>query len=210
VARVEQAEQAARLREVEALELRAIPDVGAARVALLPLGREVAAVRPLAALPGLLGVRPLGRQELRAAAAEHHLDAVATCELDQLTRDVGDAGGLRLVGQIGVALPVALGRVRVAGARRRVRDARGRHDAGREAAALRVFEQRRDAAPCDAAGVADAREVREPEHAGLGLHARHHRGHRARRIGHLRVRVVGLREREEGELLEGEQVLLTG
>ena len=210
VARVEQAEQAPRLREVEGLELRAIPDVGAARVPLLPLGGEVAAV----ACAGRVARAPRGRaarrQELRAAAAEHHLDAVAGAELDQLACDVGHAGGLRLVGR-SASLSQSRSRcMRVAGGGRRVCDARRRDDAGREPARLRVLEQRRDAARCDRAGVPDAREVGETEHARLGLHARHHRRHRARGVGHLGVRVVGLREREKGQLLEGEQVLLAG
>ena len=90
VARVEEAEETLRLREVERLELRAAPHVGAARVPLLPLGGEVAAVLAQAAELGLLGVALRRRQELRAAAAEHDLDAVAGAELDELARDVGE------------------------------------------------------------------------------------------------------------------------
>ena len=84
-------------------------------------------------------------QEQRAAAAEHDLDAVAVRELDELARDVGKAGRARVGGQLRVVLPVAAGRVGVAGGGRRVGDARGGDDAGREAAVLGLLEQRRDA-----------------------------------------------------------------
>ena len=170
-------------------------------------GRSRPSLRRPRAL-GLLGVALRSRQELRAAAAEHDLDAVAGAELDELARDVGDAGGARRARQVGVALPVALGHVRVAGARRRVRDARRGDDAGREAALLGVLEQRRARGSPRRCRRRHAREVGEAEHAGLGLHARDHRRHRAGGVGHLRVGVVGLREREVGQLLEGELVLL--
>jgi hypothetical protein len=102
----------------------------------------------------------------------------------------------------------SLSQSRVAGAGRRVRDARRGDDAGGEAALLGLLEQRWHAARGERRGIADAREVGEAEHARLGLHARHHGRHGAGRVGHLGIGVVGLREREIGQLLEGEQVLL--
>ncbi len=77
-------------------------------MAPLPRRDEVATVRARADHAGVLGIlRPL-RQELRAAAAERDVDAVADLELDELARDVRKARRARVGGEHRVVLPVAV------------------------------------------------------------------------------------------------------
>jgi hypothetical protein len=209
VRRLEEPEDLRGLREVERAELRAVPDVGASRARALPLGSEVAAVGAPAVLIGIFGVARRRGQEVCAAAAERDVDAVARFQLDELRRDVALARAGCSPRQICVALPVAVRRVRVGGGGRRVRESRSRDDAGREPALLAPLEER--AQPLlGAARHADRRRSVEADQVRARLHAGEDRGGRPRGLRHLLVRLVGLDQRDVGQALERELVLLAG
>src|SRR5690606_28208907 len=119
------------------LQLRGVPDVGALRVRLLPLGDEVAAVQALADLVVVFGVALFDGGELRAAAAEGDQRAAAEARgRKQLLGYVHAAGGPGRFRQVGVVFPVAVGRVGVGGGRGGVGQACGGNDAGGHAGAV--------------------------------------------------------------------------
>jgi len=100
VRRLEEAEHGAGRARAELVEVRTAPHPRSLGMTPLPGRDEVAPVRACADLSGMLGIfRPL-RQELRAAAAEPDIDAVADLELDELARDVGNPAALASAGSI--------------------------------------------------------------------------------------------------------------
>ena len=190
---------------------RLVPDVGGV-VVLAPATRRRGrgrrrARRSCRRPPGRPG-RPW--HEVRPAAAEDHLEAVAGRPVDELRGDVLAAAGPGLVAEVGVALPVALRGLGVGRGRGGVGDARGRDDAGGVARGLGALEDRGDLVALLAGADVVARPSWvTPMRAVVRLDARDHRGRGRGAVGDLGVVGVGLGQRDvRQQRLEGEAVAL--
>ena len=123
----------------------------------------------------------------------------------QLACDVR-ADALRVLRHLG--FPAAVGGVGVGSGGRGVGDARGRHDAGPEAALFGLLQQRRQLMLAAALAVAAFHFRPDAQHASPRSLPGDQRRHGAGGIGHLGIDVVGLHQGNVGEALEREQVLL--
>ncbi|MNM57391.1 hypothetical protein D3C81_685890 [compost metagenome] len=205
VVRFEQAEQGRRIGG--SLELVGVPGIGALRMRGLPFGDQVAAIQAQADLVGVFRVLLVDGGELAATAAQRDQRAATVARGgQQLLGDIHAASGLGRFGQVGVVLPVALGRVRVGGCRGGVGQACGGDDAGGHVGAVGQL-QPGEQALVEAVGAVVAAAGADADGAHVRLHAGGDGGHGAGRIGGLRVGVVGLAERRGREALPGQQVL---
>ena len=175
----------------------------------LPLGDEVAAVGAGAGLVRGLRIGLVGEHEVRAAAAEDHLEAVSGRPVDELRGDVLAAVGLGLVGELAVVLPVALRGLGVGRGRGGVGDARGRDDAGGVAGGLGELEDRGDLVALLAGADVVLDRLGHADRAVVRLHAGDHRRGGRGAVGDLGVVGVGLRQGDvRQQVLEGEMVAL--
>src|SRR5690606_5178299 len=149
------------------------------------------------------------RQELPAAAAQHHLRAGAERGGDHLPGDVHAALGDGLGRHGRVVLPVAVGRVRPGRCRGGVGQARGADDAGGHAGGVGQLQPGQPVL-AQAVGAVVALAGGHADGAHVGLHPGGDGGHGAGRVRGLGIGVVGLAEGGVREALPAEQVLLAG
>ena len=148
------------------------------------------------------------RKEAVAAAAEDDLEAVAMGPGGELLGDVLAPGRDGLGRHVRVALPVAVGRVRVHGGRRGMGDAGRRDDAGRLPGPLGHGGQAQDLLAFRPGTVADLDLAVDADDVVACLDAGHHRHGGRRGVGDLRVMRVGLRQSRIGQPFHGQRVRL--
>ena len=206
VGRLEQAEQFDAGGEVGRLEAGLVEDELVVRRLGGPFFRQVAAVGAVAGLAVIFRVRCFLGEEFRAAAAEEDVEA-AFRPFDQLAGDVlaGVRGGAL---HVTVGFPVAQRHLGVGGGGRRVGDAGGRDEAGREACAGGELEQRVNFRTRNTGAVAIADAAVHPEHAREGLDAADHGDGGAGRVGDLEIVAVGFRQRRIRQVVHRQVVAL--
>ena len=200
VAVLEQREHGGLAREVEPLEGLGVPGVLRARA-----GGALDQVLAVGAQPfgALVGGRALG-DEVAPPAAHGEVHRAGLHRVQELGGDVllrGASLGHRV-------LPVAAGRLGVDGRGRRVGDARGRHDAHGLAHVRDDLGEGHERVALHGRAVLVGRGLREVDGVELLLDAGVHGARRRCRVGRLRVDVVGLDQRQIGELLEGQDVVV--
>ena len=207
VGRLEQAQHRAGILQVQRVKLGLIPHITSTGPGQPFLG-QIAAVGALARQAGIFRIRSLLRLEETAAAAQHHVDAVAMREFQQLARDVLHRGACW---QLGIALPVAVADVGVVRRGRGVGDAGGRDDARGHAALFRQFQNGRDTVRGDHAGVdlVVRHHLGNRQRAVIGLDARHHGSGGGCRVGCLLIGAGRDGVGQPGQALEAQAIAFT-
>jgi len=141
----------------------------------------------------------------RRPAAQRHIE-ISLC---QLQRDVLAPLPLLIGGDCGVGFPIAVGAARIDACRSGVGEPGGSDDAQRQPATFHFFAQQRQRVRQRILAHTLFRVRPDAEHPDAGFDARMHRGGCARRVGHLRIGVVGLDQRHMIELFKAQLVFLT-